>query len=127
MPKSLPLGTFNQLTAMSLIDSKTWLGADGYRVRVPAQVVWRLYHLMEGGISGRDELAVLVGLAPNLLRRLNLNRLHLSADNTWLVARRLSPSIPLPPAQKVRCRRCQSVIDSVPCCVCRGAQDFQIL
>lgn len=112
---------------MSLLDGKTWLGADGYRVRVPAQTVWRLYHLLEGGISDRETLAALVGLQPNLLRRLNINRLHLSADNTWLIARRMAASVPLPVGQRVRCRRCQSVIDSVPCVVCRGAQDFQTL
>ena len=75
---------------MSLLDGKTWLGADGYRVRVPAQTVWRLYHLLEGGISDRETLAALVGLQPNLLRRLNINRLRRSADNTWLIARRMA-------------------------------------
>lgn len=130
MPISPPPGVFNRGVISVLIKGldRTWRGADGYHSsKLTCVQVLRLYHLMAGGIERPSDLAPLVGVGRRGLEGCNLQRLFLSADNSWWLIKRDYPGIGLPSGHLVKCLRCHSIINTVPCQLCGQSQAFEVV
>jgi hypothetical protein len=82
--------------------------------------IWRVYHLMRGGIESPLTLESLAGVS---VKGIDLNALYLWADETWI--RSLTLSVRLPEEKSVICARCNRVCRTLPCRDCerhgRGA------
>lgn len=109
---------FSELTA-------PWVGADQWGCELKTGHVYRLYHLLNGGVDDVGDLATLSGIKPHQLARMNLRRLWLSADNTWHRVRDSLPHVELAGSHTVQCRACRAHIHTVPCMLCRSPQNFR--
>lgn len=97
---------------------KPWQGVDNWRCSLPTISVLRIYNLMRGGVEDVRQLAMYGGVPYGRLRRVDLNRLFLSADDSWIHYARIVPHLELPPFLQVQCRRCRTRLRIVPCPAC---------
>lgn len=103
-----------------------WKGCDGWGCDLTGVQVLRLYLLMEGGVEDVGKLSELAGVRAHKLTRSLLARIHRSADDSWHLIRRYSPTIPLWPGQSVRCRKCRAKLHDLPCRYCHCPPDWII-